>query len=145
MEKVDVEKFKIVCLALMPKFKPKDGRTFCNFFVQAVCHEFDNKEFEHMRANQIFDSCEKLHKKYSPDTAYKLSFEGVVVLAAWKNPDSKKSGHVALVYPEGPMIFSGKWGIYCPKIAQAGWAAPRGANHGFFKPPTYFGLAAAFG
>jgi hypothetical protein len=99
-----------------------DGRpgdeTFCNFFVNEVTKAL-GCEIPKQRAN---DMITWLHSfgtsrgwwQISGELARVLSLQGLPVIAAWRNPDFARPGHVALlVPPAGPGIWIAQAGARC--------------------------------
>jgi len=104
--------------------------------------------FEGLRANKMFELMDKDDHwlDVSGATAAYYANLGGLIVAAWKNPDPDKSGHVAIVRP-GMAGSSAQWDVSTkdiPKIANVGPAQTcrldRGANFAFGKDsrPTYF-------
>lgn len=133
------------------EFSPADGQTDCNRFVSAVSEYMGYDKLKGLRANQIFDllSASDDWLKVSSETAGYLANHGYLVVAAWKNPDANKSGHVAVVRPGEPIV-SEKWGYrlpQVPKVANVGKAErcklDQGANWAFAVEPSYFSLKGA--
>jgi len=135
-------------------FTPEDGQTDCNGFVHMVASKLGYKDFKPgnrkwpLRANQIHAhiSNSKKWTKVNGSTAQYYANHGYLVVAAWTNPDAKKSGHVAIVRP-GMTTTSGKWRIFIPgvpKVANVGNAEScrlnRGSNWAFNEMPDYFTL-----
>jgi hypothetical protein len=89
----------------------KKGATHCSAFAASVCEKLDIyllRPPEHgqtllANAQTLWlnkEGAEKGWKKVSsPFAAQKLANEGEVVVAALKNPDAKKPGHIAIVRP----------------------------------------------
>lgn len=120
----------------------KDGKTFCNFFVQRVCRDLGYEFFSlpkpwGMLANQIHEYCQTANEWLYVEGArtVELALSGKLVIAtAFGNPH----GHVAIGY-EGPSVFSSKWKQRCPLVAHAkDKPAIEGANFAFAKIPLYF-------
>ena len=116
----------------------KDRKTFCNFFVRSVLKNIFNwAEFEHENDDQAgemvdymgahpetwkklegifnYDVKGQVIPKAGPDyeTAVKLTSQGCLVIAGWKNPDyprTSPTGHVCIVAPENQLLYSNKWG-----------------------------------
>jgi|SRR3989304_3049140 len=130
------------------EFSPDDGSTDCNRFVHEVCVKLGFAGFEGLRANKMFELMDKDDHwlDVSGATAAYYANLGGLIVAAWKNPDPDKSGHVAIVRP-GMAGSSAQWDVSTkdiPKIANVGPAQTcrldRGANFAFGKDsrPTYF-------
>jgi hypothetical protein len=126
-----------------------DKATDCNRFVNDVASQLGYKKFGGLRANEMYDFLTNNKQEWIPcegQSAAHYAAMGLLVIAAWKNPDATKSGHVAVVLP-GKCVGSNKWGVphaspTVPKVANVG--APercrldRGANYAFGDQPTYF-------
>lgn len=120
-----------------PKLQPANGKTYCNLFVTWACEEYGATDFEGKLANEI---CDILFKSKSwrcveGETANKIANNGGLCIAAQKN---KPHGHVCIVYP-GAMVWSTKWGLECPVVANVGKRnGVMGCNWAFAKEPLYF-------
>ena len=134
-------------------FSPEDGQTDCNRFVNLVCFKMGYEGFAGLLANQIYDKLgkERYWSVTDGENAIYYANKGLLVLAAWKNPNPEKSGHVAVVRP-GNGGTSAKWGYktpLVPKVANVGPAKScrldRGANWAFGEEPKYFVLKAVAG
>lgn len=119
--------------------RPKTSRTFCNISVQRICRGLGYNELENKMANQIFDYCSDRWFSCNEIEARDAACIGDLVLAAWKNPEGGH-GHVAVVYPERLMVYSGKWQRDCPMVAAVDKPIPIGANYSFRELPRYFRL-----
>lgn len=128
-----------------PKYYRKKKKTFCNIAARIIA-EFMNaitKVLFVMKtrtsgiitgtANIICKNCEKAEKKgeverLTKKVAQYYAWIGFPILACWKNPNWKRSGHVAIVYPTNPEIEP-------IKVCNIGW------NNGIFEPenPKAFG------
>ena len=115
----------------------RDGKTFCNIFVQRVSKELDCSSLNGLTANQIYDLCnqDKDWSAVDPDVAHAGSKQGYLVIAAIKD---RPHGHVAICYPS-LMVYSGKWRRYCPQVASVGAKnGIFGCNWAFKEMPTFF-------
>lgn len=115
----------------------RDGKTFCNFFVQRVANDLGCRELDNRTANQIYDyvSAATFWIKISAKMALDKAKEGFLVIACCKGDPH---GHAAVVYPS-MLVFSGKWGAYVPQVANVGKKnGVMGANFAFEDPPHYF-------
>lgn len=128
----------------------EDGQTDCNRFVIEVCNKFGYTKLNGLKANQMYDELVKNGDwiLIPGDTAQFHSNSGVLVIAAWKNPDLNQSGHVCLVRP-GIAQPSQSWGLTspsCPMVANVGQPGTcridRKASFAFGKDkiPHYFAL-----
>lgn len=106
-----------------PRYKPRDGLTFCNIFAwdvsRALACEIPHWWFgDEQDANQthtwLAGGNGQRHGWSQVDefAAQRLAREGRPVVASWKNPNPKKPGHIALLLPSPEGL-----GI---RIAQAG-------------------------
>lgn len=136
------------------KFTPEDGQTDCNGFVDMVARSWGFTGFRRegakwpMRANEMYDFLTEAQAWHavSGDSAQYYANHGYLAIAAWKNPDPEKSGHVAVVRP-GTLGTSGKWGYHIPKVPKVANVGPpqgcridRGSNWAFDGEPQYFVL-----
>ena len=140
---------KIICdyhledPSLIPEvIKKEDGteeiKTFCNFFVQRVCHDFGYEKFAGMLANSIHDHCLSNEEWFKTDTegAFDAISKNHLVLAAITD---YPHGHVAIGYRSNLLVFSGKWNGYTIQVASVGQKnGVFGANWVFQKPPDLF-------
>jgi len=120
-----------------PRFAPKDGKTFCNLAVDAICSALGYVKFHGLTANEIVDAlCSNGDWTACDETGAAVSAKmGRLAVAALKG---EPHGHVAVVYP-GPTVFSGKWKRYVPKVANVGAKnGVMGANWAFKDPPGYY-------
>ncbi len=130
-----------------------DGMTDCNRFVDYVCQKFGYTKFVKegqrlpMLANEMVDYMLAHDKEWwelSGLVAQSFANQGVLIVAAWKNPEGGH-GHVCIVRPGKPTN-SGKWpGEVVPKVANVSvpklCRIDRGSNYAFGeKPPLYFAL-----
>ena len=138
-----------------PDLLPKGASTFCNIAVKRICagmgyRGFDEYESDIKRdalANDIYMKCAADWARCDEKEAYSAALLGDLVMAAYHNPAGH--GHCAIVSPEGPMVFSGKWNMYVPKVANVGARKMNGEynngiigeNYAFGKePPAHFRL-----
>ena len=127
------------------EFKLNQGeslKTFCNIGVQRICRGMDYQKLDGMVANQMYKymaknwivptgtTVDKMHAAY---TAAMIG--DLCVLALKGNPH----GHIAVVAPQKPMLFSGKWNLYSPQVANIGKTNGfMGANYAFAEIPEVF-------
>jgi len=128
-----------------------DKQTDCNRFVNDVACQMGYDKLKGLRANEMFDFLTNNKQEWIPcegQSASHYACSGFLVVAAWKNPDPAKSGHVCIVIP-GKCVGSNKWGIpqsnpTIPKVANVSrpelCRLDRGANYSFGEQPTYFVL-----
>lgn len=116
-------------------------KTFCNFFVQRIAKAVGYDGFADMTANEIFDRCSE-DRQWSQVDASRAAIaaqQGLLVVAAHKH---QPHGHVAVVYPGGGLMYSGKWQADAPVVASVGHENKIcGANYAFVvseAPPLYF-------
>ena len=120
-----------------PKINGPITRTFCNIAVNRICTHMGYDKLAGMLANQIYEHCAKepawLHA--DADSAHEAALCGDLALALLQG---QPHGHCAVVYPAGPKIYSGRWQIYCPKVANVGARnGIIGANWAFRERPLY--------
>lgn len=133
-------------------FSPEDGQTDCNRFVNMVAKKMGYDGFQPkgrkypMLANEMvgFMESERCWKTSSGQSAQYYANQGYFVIAGWINPDSTKSGHVAVVRP-GMLGTSFKWGFRIPGVPKVANVAQSrfcrldlGANWAFRKMPKYY-------
>lgn len=135
--------------SLAPKFN-KDGSlktTYCNFAVWKVAHAVGYTGFDcpdgPIMANQMVAVMRKGDPWYRVDAsvAQAAARTGGLVVAGHEYKDH---GHVAVVSPEGGLVYSGKWKMDVPTVCNIGKKQENcGANFAFDTndtPPTYFAL-----
>ena len=106
-----------------------DTTTHCSAFVASVCHQLGiyilrppahetellaNAQYKWLFSKEAADSNWKQIKLNVLETAQRYADSGIVVVAVYKNPNPKWSGHIALVMPaektiddvhnEGPVL-----------------------------------------
>ena len=127
------------------EFEIKKGealKTFCNIGVQRICRGMDydkldgmiaNSMYEYMSKNWIVPTGSKVDKMQAAYIAAQLG--DICVLALKGNPH----GHVAIAASVKPMLFSGKWCLYSPQVANIGKNNGFiGANYAFAEVPEVF-------
>lgn len=129
-----------------------DKQTDCNRFVNFVAERMGYTGLAGIRANDIVDHLKANKSNFleiSMESAKFYADKGYFVVAAWKNPDATKSGHVAVVRP-GEAVTSNKWGVKEPKVPKIANVGPvercridRAANWAFGEQPIYFVMKAA--
>lgn len=111
--------------------------THCNQHVQRVAQQIlGENPFDGMLANQMYSWLSAHWQPVDTDQAKSYADIGDLVIAAWANPSGH--GHVSVVYPGKPLVFSGKWQKYCPFVASVDRVCPVSANWAFGDPPDYF-------
>ena len=135
--------------ALLPKAVTLKGQkepqfmTYCNILVQRITRNMGYKIFDDdlMLANDIYDYCMRHWIQCMPDEARDAAMRGELAIAASKGDPH---GHCAVCYPDRLMLFSGKWNIEVPYVANAGDTEKRcgiiGANWAFKDIPEFFRL-----
>jgi len=131
------EKLKKFCHEALdnPKFMKRKKKTFCNLaarfiaesmgVITKICNVFlmwtrSGQKWITGTANVIAKNAEKLavegkiQEIYDLDEAQGWQWMGYIILYAWKNPNRRSSGHVAIGYPTEP----GKEPL---KICNIGW------------------------
>ena len=117
---------------------PHDDISYCNIFVQRVCHDMGYDKFNGMLANQIHEYCLNSSEWVQTDTegAFDAINRKRLVLAALTD---LPHGHVALGWESHIQVFSGKWNGYTIQVASVGQKnGVFGANWVFQKPPDLF-------
>ena len=121
---------------------PKGGITWCNKAVDRICAYLGYAEFHGMMANGIIKHCQ-VSGDFSPlliTSATALAKAGRIVIAG---QEGQVHGHVAIVYP-GRDIYSGKWQVYVPQVANVGKSnGIMGVNYAFPAPPEFYILKEA--
>lgn len=124
-------------------------KTFCNIATQAICAGAGYHDFDGMLANKMRDHAYKHWIRPAGLTGDKLAMAhqaamiGDLALLAFKGDPH---GHIAVVAPVKPVVYSGKWGFYCPIVANVGGAKADGttanglvgANYAFAQMPEVF-------
>lgn len=117
-------------------------KTFCNIGVQRICRGMDYDKLDGMMANEIHDYLTKNWIVPSGDldvkmlAAHTAAMVGDLAILSWSHVPH---GHVAVVAPVKPTLFSGKWKAYCPQVANVGPEnAIEGANYAFGQIPEVF-------
>lgn len=126
-----------------PEFVLNPGEnltTFCNIGVQRICRGVAYTKLDDMTADQMHDYMEKNWiipygtPKDKMLAAYNASKIGDIAILSYKhNPH----GHVAVCAPSGPMIFSGKWDLYSPQVANIGGMMKDGSTANGFKGANF--------
>jgi hypothetical protein len=95
-----------------------DGvETHCNQFVQDICVQLGYEKMAGMTANGMADFLYSSTDFLSIDggAAQFHANNGVLVIAAWRNPIAIGHGHVCVVIPGTPTT-SEQWGIKTPRV-----------------------------
>lgn len=118
--------------------------TFCNIAVQRICRGLDYNKFDDMVADDMH--AYMLTNWILPvgtlgdrmAYAYGSAMVGDIAILSWLHIPH---GHVAVAVPVEPMLFSGKWNCYVPKVANVGEHNDfMGANYAFTEAPDVFVL-----
>lgn len=125
--------------------KPGESlRTFCNAAVQRICRGLEYDKLDGMTADEMHDYLEKNWIIPYGSTADKMqaaqsaALLGDIAILSWRHVPH---GHVAVVYPDKLKTFSGKWGLYVPKVANVGHKNDvMPANFAFTELPDVFVL-----
>ena len=144
---IDDYRNKLKVLVTDPKYLPKKDdkgnitETYCNFFVESVCHWFGYFGLDNLMANQMYDILRTnniLWKHINNDEAIQWAFQGKLVIAAQQNLNAH--GHINVIAPENQKIHSEKWNQDVPLCANVGSNNfyGRGINFGFKLPPEIF-------
>lgn len=125
-----------------PEMLPAGTVTHCNQAVNRICTGMDYDQFHDKMANEIIAHCRKYWikplgiAKDQMEVAHKSAQVGDLALLGLEDAPH---GHVAICAPGGPMVYSGKWGMYVPRVANVGKSnAFMGANYAFDKIPEVF-------
>lgn len=121
-----------------PKWKPRNGTTFCNLAVQWIMEKSGYAGFKNMVANQMVDKMRD-GGKWKPiemeDAQFFANQGNIVALGIKDSPH----GHIAIARP-GVQVYSSKWKTYCPKLMNIGSqnSISKSANWVFTKQPKVF-------
>lgn len=143
---VKAEELKFWCEKIVndPEMLPKKEKvgtievetTYCNIAVNRICRAMGYDKLDGMTANQIYDHLKSNSEILDPNSAMKNAEGGHVVIAA---QPGTFHGHVAVVWPKLPMVYSGKWSCYVPRVANVGENnGIFGANYAFKDIPEFF-------
>ena len=127
---------------------PKEGKTFCNFAVDAGASEYGFMGFHDasrkpLMANEIINVMAAKGSGWVLSTAqdaYHAALRGDLAVATYSEAPH---GHVAIVAPGG-RVWSQKWNNYAPPVFNVGKTvadkAPwtMGANFAFMYQPNYY-------
>lgn len=116
----------------------KPYRTFCNIQVNRICNALKYDGFDDMTANEIHEKCKSNWLEVEALGAFKAAMLGDLVIAVLENKSGH--GHCSVIYPKGPMIYSGKWKMDVPWTASVDRVVPCGVNFAFAAKPDYFRL-----
>lgn len=136
-----VKKLKKTCEEIVndPSLEPVGSTTKCNIAVHRICRIMGFPLFSDRGwlANEIYDYCKKNCTQVERKWASEFANSGGIALAAQYG---QHHGHVAILYP-GPMVYSGKWKMEVPLVANVGNKnGIMGVNYAFNKEPDYFVL-----
>ena len=129
-----------------PRYRASKTATYCNIFVTDICrawgvaphhwcHPITGQPTERgvgheLSANKMcawFKSFGAAHHWVEADkkTATDAARRGHLVVLTWRNPEPKKSGHVAVLLPEGTIAQAGRRNFVGQTVAQGfGQAQP---------------------
>lgn len=121
------------------RYRPRNGKTYCNFAVRYIAEKMGYWKFNRMLANQMIDLMERSPKwRTIKDMRDVQPIANLceLIIAGEKR---EKHGHVAVVRP-GNMEWSNKWGCYCPKVCNIGKnnRLSKGVNWAFKNIPTFY-------
>ena len=106
----------------------RDGKTYCNIFVQRVCKDFGYDGFEAGRSPEQWKKCDAATAQFSANDGF------LVIASILGSPH----GHVAIVC-EGVSLISQKWQARAPSVASVGVKNEfTTANWAFREQPNYF-------
>jgi hypothetical protein len=120
-------------------YPPEEGKTFCNFAVQYVCHLLGYTGFDSMMASEMVKKMRvaKEWEKVPSDKVQELVNAGHFVIAG---QEGDPHGHVVVCRP-GLSAFSQKWnGSFVPKCMNVGEVVSLkdGVNFAFQDMPEFF-------
>jgi len=120
--------------------KPRNGKTYCNFGIDAICRKLDIKSFWNEKANRLMLANEMFAALIKSDKWEEVNFsdtiysQGLYILAT----RGKVHGHIAVVFPAGTSV-SWKWRCHCPMVLNIGKENDiMGANYAFKNKPRAF-------
>lgn len=129
--------------------------TFCNVAAARICAGArDRHDFDLLDADQIHDKLTGPKSGWSRligtlgdrmKGAHDAAMLGDLAVLSF---DARPHGHVVVVAPAKPMLYSGKWACYSPQVFNVGGPRPDGslnngivgANYAFGEPPDVFVL-----
>lgn len=118
--------------------------THCNTGVQRICRGMEYDKLDSMTADEMHAYLKKNWIEPYGSTqdkmiaAYSAALLGDLAILSWVH---EPHGHVAVVAPEKTQIFSGKWQLYVPKVANVGQKNDiMAANFAFTELPDVFVL-----
>lgn len=133
------ERLEKACRDAVERFKSDGETTYCNIALNHIAILLGYRGFVGLLANAIVRKLETDpdFAPVSPEKAKELADMGELVIAGQKG---EPNGHVAVVFPNRPMVTSGKWnGAKVPVVANVGKTnAIFGANYAFVKEPKYY-------
>ena len=122
-------------------FREPIVKTFCNFGVQRICRGV-GYEMPNLMANDLHDYLQKNWIKprgllsAQMEAAFNAAMLGDLAVLSYKHDPH---GHIAVVAPIKPMLYSGHWSMYCPQVANIGQHNGfMGANYAFKEVPDIF-------
>ena len=126
-----------------PDFKPYDGKTFCNFFVQCVAHLFNYHGFDGKMANAMIDLMEngmpftKIQEPVYTSLANIVKNTPTLIIAGQR---AKGHGHLCVLSPSGGTTYSSKWKKTVCNVANVGKTVfeNKGLNWAFATEPTIY-------
>lgn len=122
-----------------PEYRPENGVTHCNGYVNEVCSYIGFKAFEGLLANEMINLMETSDQwtETAMEKCQFLANQGTLVIAAFKEDPH---GHVAVVCP-GKEKISGRWGVV-PSIANVGKEVfiGKGLSWAFSSMPKFYAL-----
>jgi len=128
-----------------PAWKPKDGKTYCNYVVNFICKQFGYTAFDTkpwpFLANSMVQHMRKNRTEWmaiEPGFAQDFANRGSLVVAG---QEREGHGHVCVIRPGYP-VESAKWDKRVPKVMNIGKDVfiAKAVNWAFEKEPEYFVL-----
>jgi len=128
-----------------PKYKPADGKSYCNIAVNAIACVYGFVGFRGMTANQMVAVMDQDGFNFDwPNglEAQLLANRGHLVIAGQK---AEPHGHVCVIRPAEP-TFSGKWNEIVPMAMNIGStnSISKGVNYIFKDRPKYYHFKRGF-
>lgn len=147
MDAVNKIRLAIHKVLSLDKLLPKNNTTYCNVGLYYILKQlgfandpnfiFIPTKAPHT-ANNIYLNLKKNFKNVSIQECIKNILTGNIYVSAKMG---KEHGHVAIIYPSKTVVYSNKWGINVPLVANIGYEnGIMGLNYAFEDMPDIFYL-----